>query len=232
MDENKINTEAPVAAATSAAPIAPRKVSFARAPGGSRPAGGSAGFQGRGGNTGGPRSGGPGGSRGPRTGGPGGPRGRGGPGGDRGRREVVKPEYDSKTINVRRVTRVVAGGRRFSFSVAIVIGNRAGSVGVGVGKAGDTGLAIQKAFNAAKKAMIKVPLTKTTSITNEVSAKASSARAMLQPNFGKGLVAGSSVRTVLELAGITDVTAKVLSPSRNKLNNARVAVAALAKLRS
>jgi small subunit ribosomal protein S5 len=225
MEENKTTVEA----AGAKAPIAPRKVSFNRAPNtSSRPQTGSTGFQGRTG--GGPRSSGP---RGPRTGGPGGnsrgPR-TGGPGG--GRREVVKPEYDSKTINVRRVTRVVAGGRRFSFSVAVVIGNRAGLVGVGIGKAGDTGLAIQKAFNAAKKAMIKVPLTDTKSITNEVSAKESSARAMLKPNFGKGLVAGSSLRTVLELAGISDVTAKVLSPSRNKLNNARVAIAALAKLRS
>lgn len=198
-----------------------RKVSFAPR---ARTGGGSSAFQGR--------SSGPGSDRGPRgRSGPGGggPRGRsGGPN----RREVVKPEYDSKTINVRRVTRVVAGGRRFSFSVAIVIGNRTGSVGVGVGKAGDTGLAIQKAFNAAKKAMIKIPMTDSKSITNQVYAKSSSARADLRPNFGGGLVAGSSVRTVLELAGITDVTAKVLSPSRNKLNNARVAVAALAKLRS
>jgi len=235
-DNTKTTTEAPVVAVpTTDAPVhAPRKVSFApRTPRTGGP-GGSAGFQGNrgpggprgvttGGRSGAPRGGSGGGSRGP---------GGRGPGGNRGPREVVKPEYDSKTINVRRVTRVVAGGRRFSFSVALVIGNRAGLVGVGVGKAGDTGLAIAKAFNAAKKAMIKVPLTDSKSITNVVNAKASSARAMLQPNFGKGLVAGSSVRTVLELAGVTDVTAKVLSPSRNKLNNARVAVAALSKLRT
>ncbi len=229
MEETTKTTPVVDSGQTSTAPAAntearaPRKVSFARKPA----TGGSSAFQGRGPRMGtGPRTGS---DRGPRTGGPGGRRGPG----DRGpRREVVKPEYDSKTINVRRVTRVVAGGRRFSFSVAVVIGNRTGSVGVGIGKAGDTGLAIQKAFNAAKKAMIKVPLTSSKSITNQVAAKASSARATLQPNFGKGLVAGSSIRTVLELAGITDVTAKVLSPSRNKLNNARVAVAALAKLRS
>jgi small subunit ribosomal protein S5 len=226
-EETKTTTEqvaTPVVAKTETP--APRKVSFAP-----RNTAGSAGFQGRGNTSRGPRQtganrGGSSDSRGPRSGGP---RGRDGA---RAPREVVKPEYESKTINVRRVTRVVAGGRRFSFSVAIVIGNRAGSVGVGVGKAGDTGLAIQKAFNAAKKAMIRVPQTDSKSITHEVSAKASSARAMIRPNFGKGLVAGSSIRTVLELAGITDVTAKVLSPSRNKLNNARVAVAALAKLRS
>ena len=158
---------------------------------------------------------------------------RGGRGGDRGpRREVVKPEYEQKTILVRRVTRVVTGGRRFAFSVAIVIGNRAGSVGVGIGKAGDTGAAIQKAYTDAKKRMIKVPLTKTNSIPHIVEAKASSARATINPNFGKGLVAGSSIRTVLELAGITDVSAKIYSRSRNKLNNARSAIAALSMLKS
>jgi small subunit ribosomal protein S5 len=127
---------------------------------------------------------------------------------------------------------VVTGGRRFSFSAAIVIGNRTGSVGVGVGKAGDTGAAIQKAFVDAKKHMIKIPMTKTNSIPHIVDAKASSARCMIVPNFGKGLVAGSSVRTVLELAGITDVSSKIYSRSRNKLNNARSAIAALSALKS
>ena len=163
---------------------------------------------------------------------PGGGRpGPGGRGGDRGpRREQPKPEFDSKTILVRRVTRVVKGGRRFSFSVSIVIGDKNGKVGVGVGKAADTGLAITKATSNAKKNMILIPLTPKKSITHVVDAKASSARVMVTPNFGKGLVAGSSVRTVLELAGITDVTSKVFSRSRNKLNNARSVVAALKKL--
>jgi small subunit ribosomal protein S5 len=76
--------------------------------------------------------------------------------------------------------------------------------------------------------MVKVRLTDTKSIPHQIKVKQSSARIELRPNFGKGLVAGSSARTVLELAGITDVTAKVLSPSRNKLNNARAALKALA----
>lgn len=174
-------------------------------------------------------------SRGPRSGGPGGD--RRGPGGNRPdsrggsrpprREERPKPEFDSKTIQVRRVTRVVAGGRRFSFSVAIVAGDRKGSVGVGLGKAQDTASAIAKAMHDAKRTMVKVRLTDTKSLAHETKVKLSSARVELRPNFGKGLVAGSSVRTVLELAGITDVTAKVLSPSRNKLNNARVALKAL-----
>jgi small subunit ribosomal protein S5 len=159
--------------------------------------------------------------------GPGGPN-RGGPhrGGPR-REERPKPEFDSKTIQVRRVTRVVAGGRRFAFSVAIVAGDRKGSVGVGLGKAQDTASAIAKAMVDAKKKMIRVRMTDTRSLPHQIQVKESSARVELRPNFGKGLVAGSSVRNVLELAGITDVTGKVLSPSRNKLNNARAAVKAL-----
>ncbi len=196
-----------------------RKVSFPR-----RPAGANGPVR-----RGAPRAGGTGSAGGSRGGAAG---GRGGRDSRGPRREVVKPEYEQKTILVRRVTRVVTGGRRFAFSVAIVIGNRAGSVGVGIGKAGDTGAAIQKAFTDAKKNMIKVPLTKTNSIPHIVNAKSSSARCMITPNFGKGLVAGSSLRTVLELAGITDVSAKIFSRSRNKLNNARAAVAALRTLKS
>jgi small subunit ribosomal protein S5 len=122
---------------------------------------------------------------------------------------------------------VVSGGRRFSFSVAIVIGDKKGKVGVGIGKASDTALAIDKAVRDAKKGMITPLLTKTMSIAHEVSVKYSSSRVTLMPTNGKGIVAGSSVRTVLELAGIKGVTAKLLSKTKNKLNNARAAIEAL-----
>src|SRR5664279_3137203 len=82
-----------------------------------------------------------------------------------------KPEFDQKILNIRRVTRVVAGGRRFSFSVALVAGDKKGSVGLGLGKAGDTSLAINKALRNAKKNMIRLKLTKTMSIPYEVDAK-------------------------------------------------------------
>ena len=141
--------------------------------------------------------------------------------------ERARPEFEHKVINVRRVTRVVAGGRRFSFSVALVAGDRKGSVGVGIGKAGDTALAIEKAMRSAKRNMIKVKLTKTMSIPHDVKAKFSSARILMMPASGRGIVAGSSVRNVLHLAGIKDVTAKIFSGSKNKLNIARVAVKAL-----
>lgn len=158
---------------------------------------------------------------------PGGPR-KGGP---RGGFERARPEFDNKMIQIRRVTRVVAGGRRFAFSVALVAGNRKGSVGVGVGKAGDTALAIDKAMKNAKKNMIKVRLNKEMMIPHEVTAKASSGTVMIMPARGRGLVAGSSVRNVLDLAGIKNVRAKVLSGSKNKLNIARAAVKALSQLR-
>jgi small subunit ribosomal protein S5 len=148
------------------------------------------------------------------------------------REERVRSEFDQKIISIRRVTRVMAGGRRFSFSVAIVIGNRKGKVGVGIGKAGDTQLAIEKAVRSARKSLIEIPLNKHQHIPHDVNAKLSSSEVMIMPAPGRGLVAGSSVRTVLELGGVKDVTAKIFSRSKNKLNNARAAVAALKKLRA
>lgn len=172
-----------------------------------------------------------------------GPRGRGGDrGGDRrnprrprrggNTRERVKPEFDQKIISIRRVTRVMGGGRRFSFSVAMVIGDKKGRVGVGIGKAGDTQLAIEKAVRDARRHMITVPLNEHGRIAHDVEKKLSSSRVMVMPAPGRGLVAGSSCRTVLEMAGVKDVTAKLLSRSKNKLNNARATVAALELLKS
>jgi len=147
-----------------------------------------------------------------------------------GRGERAKPEFDQKMINIRRVARVVSGGRRFSFSVALIAGNRKGSVGVGIGKAGDTALAIDKAVRNAKKNMINVNLTKSMSIPHEVDAKYSSARIIIRPAPLRGTIAGSAARNVIELAGIKDVSAKIMSVSKNKLNIARAAVAALKKV--
>jgi small subunit ribosomal protein S5 len=162
--------------------------------------------------------------RGGRTGGP----RRGGPGR---RPERVKPEFDHKVVSVRRVTRVMGGGRRFSFSVTLVAGDRKGRVGVGIGKAGDTSLAITKALNNAKKNMITLTLTKTMSIPHETEAKYGASVVTLKPAPGRGLVAGSSVRNVLDLAGVKDTGSKILSRSKNKLNNSRAAIEALKKLK-
>jgi small subunit ribosomal protein S5 len=163
-----------------------------------------------------------------------------GRGGDRGgdrrqRRDRVarKPrsEYDTKIIDIRRVTRVVAGGRRFSFSVTLVLGNGKGQVGVGIGKAGDTALAIEKATRNAKKNIVHVPLTSDLSIPHDVQAKYDASEIMLIPTPGRGFKAGSAVRTVLEFAGVKHISAKILSRSKNQLNNAQATLVALRKLK-
>lgn len=155
-------------------------------------------------------------------------------GGDRRPRRPREPrarsEFDNKLLDIRRVTRVVAGGRRFSFSVTLVIGDGKGQVGVGLGKATDTALAIEKATRHAKRHLLRVPITEGASIPHDVRAKYAAAQVMLIPAPGKGLKAGSAVRTVLELAGLRNVSAKVLSRSKNPLNNARAALCALSKL--
>ncbi len=183
-----------------------------------------AGFAGRGG----PRRNAPGGpaARDSRGAGRGGDR-RGGP-----RREPrAKPEYDQKIIDIRRVTRVASGGRRFSFAVSLVAGDRKGKVGVGTGKGGDTALAVDKAVRNAKKNMITLSLTKTHSIPHYVSKKFGASEVVMMPAPGKGVIAGSSVRDVIELAGIKNITAKLKSGTKNKLNNARVAIEALKMLK-
>lgn len=145
-------------------------------------------------------------------------------------REWEKQEFEQKIINIRRVTRVAAGGRRFSFSVAVVIGDKKGRVGVGLGKAGDTSLAITKSVNAAKKNLITVARTESGSIPHEVHVKYCASEVFIQPTKGETLTAGSSVRNVLELAGIRGVNAKVLSRSKNKLNNAQATIKALKQI--
>ncbi len=145
-------------------------------------------------------------------------------------RSMEKPEFEQKIIDIRRVTRVIAGGRRFSFAVVVVAGDKKGRIGVGTGKSGDTSLAIEKAFRNAKKNMVKLKFTKEMSIPHEVEAKENSARLVIMPAPGRGIVAGSAVRTVLDLAGAKDVGAKIFSRSKNKLSIARAAVKALSKL--
>ena len=151
--------------------------------------------------------------------------GRGGARGPRPPRE--KPEFDSKTISIRRVTRVVSGGRRFTLSVALVAGDRNGRIGLGTGKALDTQVAIEKALKAAKRNMVTIKLSKVKSLTHDISAKFKSSEVMIMPNKGRGLIAGSSARTILSLAGLTNVTAKFHSGTKNKLNNARATMKAL-----
>lgn len=204
-NENKNMTASTNAAAPAAAPSA--------APAAAAPAGDDRAFRGFRGQGHGADNRGRGGSRGPRK--------------PDSRAPRAKPEFDSVMLNIRRVSRTVSGGRRFAFSVALVAGDRKGKVGVGLGKAGDTALAIDKATRNAKKNMIKINTTKEMSIPHEVSAKYASARITIRPVKDRGLVAGSAARNVLDLAGVKNVAAKIVSPSKNKLNIARATIMAL-----
>ncbi len=160
-------------------------------------------------------------------------RGRSSRSGGRGARAPrERGEFEQVTIDARRVARVMAGGRRFNFSLVVIIGDRKGRVGVGLGKGADTALAIDKATRDAKKHLCIVPRTKSGSIPHRASAKYASSLVEIIPSKGRGLVAGSAMRTVLDLAGVTDVVAKIHTRSKNKLTIARATVAALQKLRS
>lgn len=158
-------------------------------------------------------------------------RGRAPRSGNRARPPRERGEFEQVTIDVRRVARVMAGGRRFSFSLVIIIGDKKGRVGVGLGKGVDTALAIDKATRDAKKHLITVLRTHSNSIQHKVIAKYASSEVEIIPSQGRGLVAGSAVRTVLDLAGVTDVVTKIHTRSKNKLTIARATVAALEKLR-
>ena len=155
---------------------------------------------------------------------------RGGGRNDRSSRE--RSEFEQTTIDARRVARVMAGGRRFNFSLVVVIGDKKGRVGVGLGKGADTALAIDKATRDAKKHLITVSRTASGSIKHEVMAKYASSIVEIIPSKGRGLVAGSAVRTVLDFAGVTDVVTKIHTRSKNKLTIARATIMALKKLRS
>jgi len=141
-----------------------------------------------------------------------------------------KPEYDQKLLDLARVTRVVKGGRRFRFRATLVIGNRKGKVGVGVGKGSDVSDAIKKAFDDGKKKIIFIKTVKNT-IPHDIYWKQGSARIILKPaKEGRGIVAGGAVRAVVEFAGIKDIVSKSLGTS-NKLNVARATLSALDSLK-
>lgn len=135
-----------------------------------------------------------------------------------------------KLIYINRVAKVVQGGKRLSFSALAVTGDGHGHVGVGIGKANEVPLAINKANAIARKELIKVNLSGST-IPHEITVKYGAARVMLKPAApGTGIIAGGSVRAVLEVAGIKDILTKSLG-SANKANVARATILALSKLR-
>jgi small subunit ribosomal protein S5 len=144
----------------------------------------------------------------------------------------AKSEWVERVVAIQRVTKVVKGGKNMSFRAVIVVGNEAGKVGVGVGKAGDVITAVKKGVTDGKKNIISVPLTSSNSIPHPINGRFGAAKLVLRPSApGSGVIAGSSIRTVLELAGIKNILSKQLG-SKNLLNNARATINGLSLLRS
>jgi small subunit ribosomal protein S5 len=141
-------------------------------------------------------------------------------------------DWQERVVQIRRVTKVVKGGKKLSFRAIVVVGNERGQVGVGVGKASDVIGAVRKGVVDGKKHLVSVPLTKANSIPHPVRGAGGGAKVMMRPAApGTGVIAGGAVRTVLELAGVRNILAKQLG-SGNPLNNARAATNALASLRT
>lgn len=147
-------------------------------------------------------------------------------------RDRVRDEYESKLLDLARVTRVTGGGKRLRFRAVVIAGNKKGKIGIGIDKGRDVSQAVEKATRRAKKNLVTVVITDGT-IPHEVEAKFGPARILLKPQMkGRGLVAGGAVRTICDLAGIKNVSSKILSGSKNKLNNARATMEALRKLKA
>lgn len=146
-------------------------------------------------------------------------------------RQREQSEWEEKIIQVRRVTKVVKGGKKLSFRAVVAVGNGKGQVGIGVGKAAEVISAIQKGVVDARKSMVKVPLVGTT-IPHQIYGTQGSSRIMLKPAAkGTGVIAGGAARAILELAGVGDVLSKSLG-SRAPLNVARATVDGLERLRT
>ena len=141
--------------------------------------------------------------------------------------EKPKSELEEKVIAINRVTKVVKGGRQFRFAATVVVGNRKGKVGIGLGKAKEMPDAVKKATQAATKNLINVELIDNRTISHEITVKEGAVRVMLRPaTEGTGVKAGGPVRDVLELAGVKDVLSKSLGSS-TKVNMARATLNAL-----
>jgi small subunit ribosomal protein S5 len=142
-----------------------------------------------------------------------------------------KREFEQKTVEIKRVTRVVAGGKRMRFRALVVIGDKKGKVGIGLRKGADVSEAVNKAVNAAKKTMVAVRLVNDT-IPHEIKFKYKSSVVFLKPAMpGTGVIAGGAIRSVLDLVGVKNVLSKMLGSS-NKVNNVMATYLALTKMRT
>jgi len=143
----------------------------------------------------------------------------------------VEKEFEEKVVQVNRVSKKTRGGNKISFSVLVVVGDRKGRVGVGLGKANDVSSSIAKAVDYAKKHLIRVPL-KGTTIPHDVRVKRGAAEVLLKPApVGSGVIAGGAVRAVVEAVGIKDISSKVLG-TKNQASNVYASLEALRQLHS
>jgi len=142
-----------------------------------------------------------------------------------------KPEFEQSIVDLARVTRVTKGGKHLSFRALVLIGDRKGRVGYGVEKGADVQIAVDKAVKQAHKNIIFVPFDKKT-IPHRVEAKFKAGKVMIKPApQGSGIIAGSSIRTVLELAGVPNASAKMLGKSNNKMSNVKATFVALSSFK-
>lgn len=148
----------------------------------------------------------------------------------KGPREEKRDEFDQRILDLARVTRVMAGGKRMRFRATVAVGDKKSKVGVGVGKGADVTIAVNKAVNDAKKNLVDVPMVNET-IPHAVRKKHGAAEILFKPaKKGRGVIAGGVVRVVLELSGIKNITSKILG-TNSKINNAKCSIEALRELK-
>jgi len=146
------------------------------------------------------------------------------------RRRPEQDEFEQRIVDIARVTRVMKGGKRMRFRACVAVGNKKGKIAIGVAKGADVTIAVTKAVSKAKKDITDVPIVNDT-IPHEIYMKTGAAKILFKPaRKGRGVIAGGAVRIILELAGIKNITSKILG-TNNKLNNSKCVIEALRNLK-